>query len=166
MAQYNDFEVRAYTWQEMHELCKALAAQMQAIQLVNPVIVGIARGGFFPALVLAHELGCRDLFTMSVRTTATEDIRSKRSDPKIYGLNDLPVVDKNVLLVDDVTNTGTTLQLARERLQDLGPKEIITICPVWDTVNELSDKPLTKCAADYFIDTVHAWARFPWEIAT
>jgi hypoxanthine phosphoribosyltransferase len=69
-----------------------------------------------------------------------------------------------VLVVDDVTNTGRTLTAAVGAIQAARhPRSIITGCLVWDTVPPEGSTGPMPCVADLWIDTVHAWAHFPWE---
>jgi hypoxanthine phosphoribosyltransferase len=72
--------------------------------------------------------------------------------------------DENVLLVDDVTNTGSTLDGARALIASGAPAAVRTTALFWDTVDPKSDIPLAHCAAEFVGKTVYAWLAFPWEM--
>jgi hypoxanthine phosphoribosyltransferase len=78
------------------------------------VVVGIARGGIVPASLLGYRLGC-GLVTMSVNYR-DDDNRPRHDEPVIYGPASLPDDVQSVLLVDDVSVSGATLEIARGAL--------------------------------------------------
>lgn len=78
------------------------------------VVVGIARGGIVPASLLAYRLG-RELVTMSVNYR-DDDNRPRHEEPVLYGVTSLPAGAKSVLLVDDVSVSGASLEVARRAL--------------------------------------------------
>lgn len=80
------------------------------------VVVGIARGGIVPASLLAYRLGC-EMATMSVNFR-DEDNRPRHDEPKIYAAPSLPAGVESVLLVDDVSVSGATLDIARRALPE------------------------------------------------
>jgi hypothetical protein len=163
MSDSPEIAVRAYDWGEMESLCHALADQIIALSYHPDVIIGIIRGGCFPALLLSHRFQTRELYTINVATTVDDSVRAAKSDPVIRSVSGLPPLSsKNVLLVDDVTNSGSTLVIAKRAVENLSPGKLKIACPIWDTV---SDSPQTQsvCMADFFVDKIHAWAKFPWE---
>lgn len=83
------------------------------------VVVGIARGGIVPATLIAHQLG-KDLKIM--RINYRDDHNNPQHDTPVLisderflaGLNK----QSKILLVDDVSVTGKTIQFAKELLKD------------------------------------------------
>ena len=63
--------------------------------------------------------------------------------------------DKKVLLVDDVSDGGRSLQLAKKHLQEQGAKEI--------KIATVYCKPGTITTPDYFEKETSHWIVFPWE---
>jgi hypoxanthine phosphoribosyltransferase len=62
---------------------------------------------------------------------------------------------RRILLVDDISDTGMTLQLASEVLALYMPEEVKTAT--------LYIKPWTSFVPDYYGGTTEKWVVFPWE---
>jgi uncharacterized protein len=160
-----DEAVRTYSWNEMEHLCHALADKITASSFEPEVIIGIIRGGCFPALLLSHRFQIRELYTINVSTTVDDSVRAIRNVPIVHSISGLPSLSsRRVLLVDDVTNTGSTLRTAKHVIENLNPALLKIACPVWDTVAG-SAQAQSMCIADFVVDEIHAWAKFPWEVS-
>ncbi len=81
------------------------------------LVVGISRGGIVPASLIAHQLGL-DMMVLSI------NYRDDRNNPRystpqlIAPLTPTPLPGTHILLVDDVSVSGKTLNLARTILHD------------------------------------------------
>jgi hypoxanthine phosphoribosyltransferase len=80
------------------------------------VIIGIATGGIVPASLIAHQLSC-PLGLLRINYRA-QDNSVARPTPELLGDPNLPSISKRILLVDDVSVTGTTLSFALGLLED------------------------------------------------
>ena len=117
--------VHEISWLEFYELAKKLAEGLAAHQ--PDVIIGVARAGLFPATAVACMLR-RELFP--VRITRRLD------DEVVY---DLPVwktkvpsdvAGKVVAVVDEIADSGQTLALVAEAVEQAGASKVITACLV------------------------------------
>ena len=156
-----------YTWEELEFFIKKLGKIIQVTTFIPDIILGITRGGCFPALLLSHILEVRTFYTLSISTTIDETIRAKRIFHKVHHSFDSEIIaNKKILIVDDVVNTGKTLEIAYNSIIELNPKEIKTACIFWDTILEEFNKNNQPdfCYTDYYSDKVDAWIIFPWEI--
>lgn len=89
------------------------------------VVVGIARGGLHPALMVAHQLRV-PLAVM--RVNFRDDDNKPRSDvPKLLQPHDAELTGKRVLLVDDVSVSGATLRFAAALLSDAAHITTLTL---------------------------------------
>lgn len=114
-------------------------------------IIAVARGGLVPAAMLAHRLKIRDIRTITVASYVHEN----RVEPFI---GEVPVIGgsgSGWLIVDDLSDTGETLSIARR------------IFPSARTA-VLYAKPLGKSLADYISGEFDQseWVQFPWEKST
>jgi hypoxanthine phosphoribosyltransferase len=68
------------------------------------------------------------------------------------------IKDQRVLIVDDVNDSGDTLQLASEHLQGFQPREVRTAV--------IHDKRVTQYQVDYFAKRIMKWRWliYPWAI--
>ena len=61
-----------------------------------------------------------------------------------------------MLIVDDVSDTGRSLAVAKDHVQKAGAEEI--------KVATLHYKPHSSFKPDYFVDETSAWVVYPWEV--
>lgn len=136
------------SWDDVQTLCRELAAQIHKdAPHQYKKILAITRGGLFPAGILARELNIRHIDTISV---ASYD-EQQRIDPVI--LKDCSEdYKKDVLVVDDLSDTGTTLRLLKQHL----------ISPRFVT---LYVKPQGAELVDWYArhTSQETWVRFPWD---
>lgn len=81
------------------------------------MVVGIARGGVVPAMLIAHQFGCEyKVLKFNYRDDSNQP---QYDDPQFLSgsVDDLPK-DKKILLVDDVSVTGKTLDAVKKLLYD------------------------------------------------
>jgi hypothetical protein len=143
---------------DIDSLCRELAAQIKRDGYRPEIIVGIQRGGCVPAVFLSHLLDVPDLCTFGIRTTESEAVKAARTAPKVSDTEVLHRVrGRRVLLVDDVTNTGTTLALAKSKVSEFNPSSCKTAVIIWDGDGSAG------CSADYVADRTPSWVVFPWE---
>jgi hypoxanthine phosphoribosyltransferase len=117
------------------------------------VIVGITRGGWIPARVLSDLLEIPDLAT--VRVEFYLDIAKTRNEPFLTQGVSAVVEGKKTLIVDDVADTGKSLQLAREHILQRGATEV--------RIATMYRKPSSLIKPDYYEKETHCWVVFPWE---
>lgn len=146
-------------WIDFDMLCRKLADQVRKSGFVPEVIVGIQRGGCVPAVFLAHLLQVQTFCSFGIRTTSTDAVRSTREKPRVTSRTALKCVrGKHVLIVDDVTNSGTTLETAKAEVGRFGASSYKTAVVIWDGDGS------SGCAADYVAEYTPGWVTFPWEI--
>jgi hypoxanthine phosphoribosyltransferase len=120
------------------------------------IAVAIARGGLVPARILSDYLSIRDLTTIKVEHWGITATPSEKAVLKFPLCADIK--DKNVLLVDDTTDTGDTLRVSIEYLENFGPREIRSAVII--------HKIRSTVTPDYFVRKVvkWKWIIFPWHL--
>jgi len=114
-------------------------------------IVGVARGGLPLAVMVSHEL---DLPMTSLRATHY-DGKEREDEVEIHtdGLDQIEV-GETVLLVDDVVDSGRTLQ----RITELWDRyEVDHRTAVWH------EKPDSEFKPNVSISQTDSWIVYPWE---
>ena len=146
-------KILTVSWADTSKLCEGLASSIVSAGFRPDMIVGISRGGLVPARILSDILGVRELFT--IRVSFYTGVGKTATAPKIVQ----PLVErlegKKILLVDDVSDTGRSLIVAKEHLREMGAKEV--------KVATLHFKPHSKFRPDFFVGETDAWLVYPWE---
>lgn len=148
------------TWIDTERSCHVLFEQIQRQNIAFDVIIAIQRGGCIPGVCLSHIMKISDFYSIGVRTTSTEDIRSVRlSKPIITADDSLKYIKgKRILIVDDVVNTGNTINVAKSCLCKFQPASLKTAALVWDRSHCDS-----FCPVDFHALYTPDWVVFPWE---
>ena len=135
------------TWDQLHRDSKALAWRLLHAAPWKG-IVAITRGGLIPAAIVARELECRVIETISV---VTYDEQS-RGEPQVMKQALAAGDGTGWLIIDDLVDTGTTLRVVRALLPGA---HVATIYA----------KPAGRDLVDSFITEVSqdTWILFPWD---
>ncbi len=135
------------TWDQLHRDAKALAWRLHGL---GPWagIVAITRGGLIPAAIIARELECRLIESVSVASYEDED----RGAPVVTKPPTAAGDGTGFLIIDDLVDSGTTARLVRGLL----PKAHLAT---------VYAKPAGKPVVDTFITEVSqdTWILFPWD---
>jgi hypoxanthine phosphoribosyltransferase len=117
------------------------------------VVLGIARGGLIPAGALAYAIDCKNLFTISVEfyTGVATRLDVPVMLPPFLDVHDLD--DANVLVVDDVADTGRTLELVHHFCRGHVAQARTAV---------LYEKPQSVIKTDYAWRYTDRWINFPW----
>jgi hypoxanthine phosphoribosyltransferase len=141
------------TWNQIYDMLLDLANKIQGDGYKPDVIIGIARGGLVPARILSDVLETPELAIIQIEYYVS--IAQTRQEPILKRSLHTQITDKKALLVDDVSDTGKSLQLAKNHLQQQGAKEIKTAT--------LYAKPQTITKPDYCEKQTSHWIVFPWD---
>jgi uncharacterized protein len=105
-------------WPLFGELCRALALRV-ARDYQPEVILGVAKAGVIPGVVVASILQCD--FASMVVTRKESD-----ADPILVVGPPASIRGRRVLVVDETCDTGNTLKLALSEVRALRPREVRT----------------------------------------
>lgn len=151
-----------YSYVQLHNLVKKIAEDVTRSGIQIDIVVGIATGGWIPARILRTFLPHdgrfpKPLYSLGIINYDSED--NLLDDPTI--VQDLPVNigfhNKNILLVDEVADSGGTFVKAKEYLEDLSPKNLYT------AVIHLKDK--SKFTPDFVGENAgNNWIVYPWDV--
>jgi hypoxanthine phosphoribosyltransferase len=141
---------------QVYELCWELAEAVRASGYRPEVVVAIARGGFVPARYLCDFLSISAMTSIKVQHYAPGARKQRRAWVK-YPLGG-SIEGQNVLLVDDVNDTGDTLEAALDHLRGFGAGDLRTAV--------LHEKLTTRFRADYRVLEVRDWhwIVYPWAV--
>ena len=103
-------------WPFFGELCRALALRV-AREYQPEIVLGIAKAGVIPGVVVASILQCD--FTSMVVTRKEAD-----SQPILVSGPPPSIKGRRVLVVDETCDTGSTMKLALSEVRALKPSEV------------------------------------------
>ncbi len=146
-----EFEVP--TWNQTYAMLLNQAAKILQSGFKPDIAVGITKGGWIPARVLSDLLEIPELATLGVEFYL--GVAETRDEPVLTQRVSAVVSGKRVLLVDDVADTGKSLQLAKEHVLQQGAAEV--------RIATLYYKPLSVTKPDYYEKETRRWVVFPWE---
>lgn len=143
------------SWDQLHRDARALSWRLDGkgpIEGSWKAIVAITRGGLVPAAIVARELNIRVIDTISVK-----GYNHQTQHPPVVikaPQNDLMGDGEGILVVDDLVDSGRTLELVRH----LYPKAHFAT---------VYAKPRGRVQVDTFITEVSqdTWIFFPWDMA-
>lgn len=146
-------EPECMTWQDIGKAIEALALTVRE-DYEPDILLGIARGGLIPAVRLSHLLN--DLLMRVIHVKYYENVDETKKEPEIYW-SDVRELEGKVLIVDDVADTGSTLEAVTDHLEGRidGDLKVCTI----------AYKPSSTVEPDYYVYETEKWIVFPWEEA-
>ncbi|MGB9726039.1 MAG: phosphoribosyltransferase [Fervidicoccaceae archaeon] len=148
--------VKLVTWDDVVRWSKDLAEKIKTDGYTPDVVVAIARGGVVTARLLCDYLGIIDMLSIKVEHWIETAAHVENATVKYPFEADLS--RKRVLLVDDICDTGKSIEVARDYIiRTSKPLEIRTA-----TMQYIS--PVSKYRPDYFAEEVKEWYwyMYPW----
>ncbi|RLC35822.1 phosphoribosyltransferase [candidate division Kazan bacterium] len=148
-------EFEYVSWSKAVTLCYRLAEKILDSGYEPDTIVAVLRGGVVPALIISDYLGVEEFY--AVRAVHWGIGSRKLSKPVI---KQLPkgLRNRKLLIVDEVVDTGLTLQAIVDELVKQKPLEVKTAV--------LHVKPTAKYIPDYYAVKLSEWkwVFYPWSI--
>ena len=141
------------SWDKFHRDARALSWRLSGLERDWRACVCITRGGLVPTAIICRELGIRMIETLAI--ASYHDYANQGELRIIKGVSADIAADggRDVLVVDDLTDTGKTARAAREMLPNAHYAAVYA-------------KPAGKPLIDTFVTEVSqdTWIYFPWDL--
>lgn len=111
--------------------------------------MAVARGGWIPTRLLSTHLAVKNIVSIGIKYAD-----ATRTKLTTYSLPQVPDGVKNILLVEDMLESGNSLKWASEFYKENGYSVKTVACYV---------TPKTSFIVDYFLRKVPLDTKFPWE---
>jgi hypoxanthine phosphoribosyltransferase len=146
-------EREVLTWELFGTAGRELARAISGSGFEPEMVIAVARGGLIPAGAIAYALGIKAAGTLNVEFYS--DIEETLPDPVVLEplLDTNAIVGKRLLVVDDVADSGRTLDLVLDLLR-------VHTTEVRSAV--LYTKPRTIVRPDFSWRETDLWINFPW----
>ncbi len=150
-------------WSDIDYLARQLFHLVKNAAYEPEIILGISRGGWIPARLLSDmfeaEIPLKKsksnfiLATMQIKFyTAIAETHTRPIVSQDVGVD---IFRKKILLVDDLADTGESLQCALDYLHLKNPKEVKIATLLW--------KPWSKVTPHFYVEEATEWIVFPHE---
>jgi len=162
-------EQKFITAQELLEDSFRLAEKVYINGFRPQFIVGIWRGGAPIGIAVQEFFDYKKVETdhIAVRTSSYTGINKQNKDITVHGLHYIienANADDSLLIVDDVFDSGRSIQALINQLQLLMrnnmPKEVRIACPWYKPANNQ-----VEFTPDYFVHESTQWLVFPHELS-
>lgn len=142
------------TWGEMGNVSEELANKINYSGEKFDCIVPLANGGLTWSRDIADKIETPNIIPMRVKSYT--NVNSNDEIELIYGLP-IPVKNKDVLLLDDVFDSGKTIKFAKDYIINSGANKVMTAA--------LCCKPRSIIKPDFCSGFItDAWVVFPHEV--
>ncbi|MGR8933455.1 MAG: phosphoribosyltransferase [Gammaproteobacteria bacterium] len=144
------------SWETMYDLCRRLAIKLRAAHFRIDMLVAIGRGGCIPGRILSDMLGIDNLTSFKI-----EHYHGPNEQHEAFVRYPLAaeVDNLNILLLDDVSDSGDTFYVGLEHIRQRGQVNDIRTAA-------LHYKTVSKFIPDFFVETVSEWRWliYPWAV--
>jgi hypoxanthine phosphoribosyltransferase/FMN phosphatase YigB (HAD superfamily) len=143
-----------FKWSEVDKMVKEISIQMKEKSYSPDVIIAVSRDGLIPARILHNYMPKTNFEILHIRRYKPG--KKAISNPKIYFKPKNPIKNKKILIVDDMTDEGTTIKMIKNFIAKYDPSQIKTVV--------LYSKNKNKNIADFISKNNHLnkFAIFPW----
>lgn len=138
------------SWNQMGDYTFNLAQKINQSGRKFDRMVALAKGGWTWSRTLADNLNIDKL--SSTRLKSYDGVKQSNRVKILQPLSD-PIDGENVLIFDEVVDSGETIIKAREYVELLGAQEV--------AVATLCYKPKSKVIPEFYAFSTNAWVVFP-----
>ncbi|MEF8841457.1 MAG: phosphoribosyltransferase [Haloarculaceae archaeon] len=151
----DEFKCTITNWDYIYDLCREVSDDVKAAEFEPDVVVALARGGWFAGRVICDFLGLDDLTSLKMEHYV--GTAQKSGEPTVrYPMPEGSVEGKDVLVIDDIADTGGSISRADEYVTDRDSGEVRTA-----TLQLLGTSEFEPDFVGERLDE-WAWIVYPW----
>ncbi|KAB1192253.1 phosphoribosyltransferase [Haloferax sp. MBLA0076] len=151
----DEFKCTITNWEYIYGLCRDVSDEVKSSEFEPEVIVALARGGWFAGRCICDFVGLDDLTSLKMEHYV--GTAQKSNEPEVrYPMPEGSVEGKDVLIIDDIADTGGSIKRAYEYVTDRNAGEVRTA-----TLQLLQT---SEFEPDYVGERLEewAWVVYPW----
>lgn len=154
------FKTKIVDWEQISKSIDKICKDMIMSDVQIDSVVGLSRGGLIPAVMIANQLGVREVYSYGIKSYSNQT----RGDIDTYQhVHTDNIKGDNIVVVDDISDRGDTMGYVKRQLCSTNTKpwrhkniHTCTLC-----IKEHSDFMPTWY--DFTLKS-DEWIIFPWEI--
>jgi len=151
----DEFNCTVTNWEYIYDLCRRVSNQVKESEFEPDVVVALARGGWFAGRCVCDFLGLDDLTSLKMEHYV--GTAEKSGEPQIrYPMPEGSVAGKDVLVIDDIADTGGSISRAREYVTERDPNEVRTATLQLLGTSEFQPEYVGERLEEW------AWIVYPW----
>ena len=154
------------SWEEYQNIINHFSKDLKRVLPNLDCILGIARGGMFPAMSLAYKLNIKNVEMINIETYDKNNKQldskkiDKRNSKELKKLKKIFKKYKTILIVDDITDTGLTFKLIEDYINstEIKNKADYALFALFGKNNQANK-------ISFFHQTIpeNSWLEFPWD---
>ncbi len=151
----DEFKCTITNWEYIYGLCRTVSTDVKRSEFDPDVIVALARGGWFAGRCVCDFLGLDDLTSLKMEHYV--GTAQKSGEPQVrYPMPEGSVQDKDVLIIDDIADTGGSIERAHEYVTERDANQVRTA-----TLQLLQS---SEFEPDFIGERLEewAWVVYPW----
>lgn len=151
----DEFNCTITNWEYIYGLCRTVSTDVKRSEFEPDVVVALARGGWFAGRCICDFLGLDDLTSLKMEHYV--GTAEKSGEPRIrYPMPEGSVEGKDVLIIDDIADTGGSIQRAHEYVTERNADEVRT--------GTLQLLQTSEFEPDFVGERLEewAWVVYPW----
>jgi hypoxanthine phosphoribosyltransferase len=153
------------TWESVYEKSLELAARIEKHCRETgeqfDAIVVVPRGSYYPVNIVARELGFESVDLLHACVSSYVPVSTERKVD--FTLGQMPTDDevkgKNLLIIEEVCDTGHTMKFLNDRFMNQGATLVRT-----GALHYKPGKSETGFKPDWYGTETDKWIVYPWEI--
>ena len=150
-----EFDCTITNWEYIYDLCREVSNQVKADNFEPDVVVALARGGWFAGRVLCDFLGLDDLTSLKMEHYVGTG--EKSGEPTVrYPMPEGSVEGKDVLIIDDIADTGGSIERAHEYVTDRDAAAVRTATLQLLQTSEFEPEFVGERLSEW------TWVVYPW----
>lgn len=151
-----NYKLRHVSWNEIEGVSKNILVSLKDIEI--DTLVAVFRGGSVLSLILGANMDNVSTASIHVRRSLSNEVNSDFGSSVILGITNTEAIEnKNVLITEDIIDSGKTLDTVVEELKKYHPKNIY----IASLFNFNKDKYKDIYSGEHLDE--YCWIVFPWE---
>jgi hypothetical protein len=121
----DEFKCTITNWEYIYDLCRVVSNEVKSAEFEPEVVVALARGGWFAGRCICDFVGLDDLASLKMEHYVGTG--QKSGEPTVrYPMPEGSVEGKDVLIIDDIADTGGSIRRAEEYVSERDPSDVRT----------------------------------------